>query len=128
MRTFFLSLAVFCLIIGILIFTGRYLIKQTEELSEAANSLPIITEEKPLPQNEINTALRKLTETWHSAKKAIHFLVGHDEADKIDDNLAELRIRAVTHDTAGYMTAREKLLQSLTRLADSESFSFDTVT
>lgn len=127
MRTFILALVVFFLIVGILIFTGKYLIGKTTALTDAAKSLPIITGDSPSQQN-IAAALENFNQIWKSTRKAVHFLVGHEEADKIDDTLSELQIRWLTHDAPGYMAAREKLLQSITRLADSESFSFDTVT
>ncbi len=128
MRTFLLSLAVFCLILGVLVFTGRYLVRKTAEVSTAANNLPTSSPDEEFPREEARAALRDLTTAWQSARKAIHFLVGHEEVDKIDDYLTELQIRALTRDVAEYMSVREKLLQSLTRLAESETFSFDTVT
>jgi len=129
MRTFILALTVFFLIIGVLVFTGRYLINRTSELTKAARNLPIFTEEmSPSEREDIGIALNSFVRTWNSTRKTIHFLVGHEEADRIDETLSDLRARHITHDTAGYMSARAKLLQAIARLADAETFSFDTIT
>lgn len=133
MKTFLLSLVVFALIVGTLFFTGRYLINRTEELEDAAKSLPRFTaSDNAIELTSDNTKFREavlqFSSVWESARKPIHFIVGHEEADRIEDTFYELRIRYAMHDTAGYMSAREKLLKAISRLADSETFSFDTIT
>lgn len=133
MKTFILSLVVFALILGTLFLTGRYLFNRTDELESAAKSLPRFTasdaEIRPDSENvEFMEALNQFSSVWESARKPIHFIIGHDEADRIEDTFYELRVRYAMHDTAGYMSAREKLLNAISRLADSESFSFDTIT
>jgi len=129
MRTFILSLVVLALIVGTLFFTGLFLQSRTSKLSDFAKKLPIITTDMPMPSPEdFNSAAEDFSRLWNKTRKIIHFLVGHEEADKIDEAFTDLRVRFVTHDPAGCMSAREKLLQTITRLADSESFSFDTIT
>ena len=129
MRTFFLALAVLLLIVFLLIFAGRYLIKRTAELTKAILNLPPLTDDiSSIEKEALYRSLEDFTRIWNSTRKTVHFLVGHDEADRIDETLSELRTRYVTHDTAGYMSAREKLLRSISRLAESEAFSFDTIT
>lgn len=127
MKTFILSLIVFSLVIGVILLTGNIFAKRTADLSEAAKRLPDFsnpTQDKPKPSQAIESFVKK----WASARKIIHFIIGHDEADKIDETLTELRIRYVMGDLPGYMAAREKLLLAIHRLSDSESLSFDSVT
>ena len=127
MKTFILSLIVFFLVIGVLLFTGNIFAKRTDGLLDAAKKLPDFsdpTQDKPKPSQAIEHFLMK----WASARKIIHFIVGHDEADKIDETLTELRVRYVMGDLPGYMAAREKLLLAIQRLSDSEALSFDSVT
>lgn len=130
MRTFILSLVVFALIVGALFLTGRYLINRTDELTEAAKSLPRFTASDTDigPDSGFQEAASQFASVWDSARKTIHFIIGHDEADHIEDTFYELRIRYAMHDAAGYMSARESLLNAISRLADSESFSFDAIT
>lgn len=127
MRTFILSLVVFCLLIGILWFTGRYIARRTDELMGAANSLPIPDDSGENRAASLRT-IESFVNRWSSMRKTIHFIIGHEEADKIDETLTDLRIRFVTKDDTGYMAAREKLLFIIQRLSDSESLSFDNVT
>lgn len=130
MRTFILSLIVFALILGILFLSGRYIVNRTDELTEAAKALPRLTASSAdiTPGTGFQEAISQFASVWDGARKTIHFIIGHDEADRIEDTFYELRIRYAMHDAAGYMSAREKLLHAISRLADSESFSFDAIT
>lgn len=129
MRTFVLALTVFFLIIGILFFSGRYLIGKAAALSLDAKKLPSLDDlSKNTSSETFRSRLSSFVQKWKESRPVIHFLAGHEEADQIDAILTELQIRFVTHDTTGYLVARERLLQSLSRLADSESLTFDSVT
>ncbi len=127
MRTFILALIVFALIIGTLILTGVYLTRRTHELSASARALPELSDHAS-DNSAFYAAAKEFNELWTSTRKTIHFIIGHEEADRIEDTFADLQARYLKHDTAGYTSAREKLLRSIERLADSEAFSFDSVT
>ena len=117
MRTFILALAVLILIVGTLFFTGRVLLSRTAKLSAAAENFPILTESiTPSEKNAVLNSAEKFSETWTHTRKLVHFLVGSEEADLIDETLSDLRIRCLTNDPPGYMSARQKLLHSLTLL------------
>ena len=129
MRTFALALTVFLLIIGILFFSGRYLIGKAAALSLDAKNLPSFDDlSKSTSPETFRARLSSFVQKWKDSRAVIHILAGHEEADQIDAILIELQIRFVTHDTTGYLVAREQLLHSLSRLADSESLTFDSVT
>ncbi|MBE6598858.1 MAG: DUF4363 family protein [Ruminococcaceae bacterium] len=129
MKTFILALIVFVLIVGILCFTVFYLKEKTEELSQAARALPKITDRsKDISPDEFRNSAKFFYDLWESAKKPIHFIIGHEEANRIDETFSELQYRYLFRDAAGYMSTRQKLLDSIEHLAKLETFSFDTIT
>jgi len=131
MKTFFLALGVFFLIICILFFAVNYIDKRCAELISAAKQFPRITpddtDKKTGFNEDYQTAVNSFASIWKNSKKILYFLVGHDEADKIEEAFNDMRIRYTMKDFPGYMSARQKLLATIYHLSDSESITFDAI-
>ena len=124
MKTFILSLVVLALILGLLVFTGSYLLRRSHELSEAAEAIPSsFTDDR----TDFRIAAERFRTLWSSARKTVRFIIGRTEADRIDELFAEAGIRFAAGDTAGYLSAREKLLRAVRSLGDAEKLSFDVI-
>ncbi len=128
MRTFILALTVLALILAALTLAGVYLTGKADALTEAAKALPEESASNSTQSSGFYTAARNFSEIWSSTKKTIHFIIGHKEADRIEETFIDLQVRYLLRDNAGYMSARAKLLHEIEQLAESETFSFDTVT
>ncbi len=136
MKTFFLSAAVFLLLVGVLIASGWYIDSRSMALEEAAKALPKIakgdlTEKTEVESAENGTLFRSKTDAfatlWKETKTVIHAIVGHEKADRIEETFLDLRIRYAMQDEAGYMSAREKLIREIRQLSEQEDFTFDAI-
>ena len=129
MRTFILALVVLALIVGGLFLTSIFLNRRTDALLSAAKSLPPLSARgNDFDTMDFYAPARRFSSLWTSSRKTIHFIIGHEEADRIEDTFIELQMRYLLRDGAGYMAQREKLLLAIDRLADAETLSFDSVT
>ncbi len=129
MKTFLLALTVFALIVGLLILSGAYLARKTAALSAAASAFPVPDGEDAVPDSAaFYASAKEFSALWSSAVGAVRFIIGHEEAERIDDTFDELMTRYLLRDNAGYMTARAKLLRLINRLADAEHVTFDSIT
>lgn len=124
MKTFILSLAVLALILTLLIFTGRYLLRRARDLTDAAEAMPVSA---AADRTDFRKASDRFRALWRSVRRTVRFLIGHTEADRIDELFTETLIRFAAGDSAGYLSAREKLLCAVRSLGDAEKLSFDVI-
>lgn len=130
MRTFLVALAALALIFGLLFGAGRYLLLRTEELSAAVRDFPRLSAKDGaiVGDDDGDAAFVRFSELWERSRGGLHCIVGHEDADRIEDLFRESRVRYVWRDAAGYTAARDALLRALGRLAEGERLSLDGVT
>lgn len=140
MRTFVLSLAVLLALLVLLTLTGGYVASITATLKETALEMPalsVIDTGAGTDVSDVQTAgsfledapaMVTFDQLWQECRLCLHWIVGHDDADRIEEAFRDARVRWRTGDAAGYMSARERLIGAITKLADSERLSLDAIT
>lgn len=124
MKTFVLALVVLILLTGIVILSAHSMVATTDGMLALLDQLPSVVIGS---EADFQHTLNRLHETWEPHRWMFRCFVGHNEADRIDDGLSELRVRYVCGDRAGYMSARRALIAHLEQIRLSEQFRVDSL-
>lgn len=124
MKAFVWALLVLILIVGIVIFSACTMGNTTEEMLELLEKFPATVIDSG---EDFHDLFSELHETWQSRRWLFRCFVGHSEADLVDDGMGELRVRYVSGDLAGYLSARRTLIARLDQIKRSEEFHLDSL-
>ena len=124
MKAFIVALCVFFLIMGFVVFCAITLTDGCDRLVSLAVGFPEVLSENG---RDFSHAYNSFTDFWDEERGSVRFFVGHTEADAVDDALDDMKSRADTGDSAGYLSARSKLISSIERIRMSEQLKADAL-
>ncbi len=115
MKSFWTSVCIFGLLIGIIIWNSIYIHRVCRELTEAAKELPAYEDGA--------TALAVLTEKWERESIYMELSVSHNSINKISDCLYEWKSAAKVGDEAEYERCRYLFLSIINQITRAEGVS-----
>lgn len=118
MKAFICALSVLILLSLAVTVNAIYVQKQTDALTN---------EIQRLPQEANKADLAGIREKWDTIEPVISYSVSHKELDQIADALADLESHQITGEEKEYHAARERLLELVRRLSESEGFSIKSI-
>ncbi len=118
MKAFVCALSVLIILSFAVTANAIYVQKQTNALTDEIENLPTEVENANL------TGIRK---EWDKIEPIISYSVSHKELDQIADALADLESHHSTGEAKEYHAARERLLELVRRLSESEGFSLKSI-
>lgn len=118
MKAFICALSVFVLLSCMVTINAIYVQKETGQLADIVESLPEEAEDGNITQ---------IREKWKHMEPIISYSVSHKETDQIADALAALESYQSTGEEKEYHAARQKLLDLMRRLSQSEGFSIKNI-
>lgn len=118
MKAFICALSVLIILSFAVTANAIYVQKQTNALTNEIENLP----------TEIDNAnLAGIREKWNKIEPIISYSVSHKELDQIADALTDLESHYSTGEAKEYHAARERLLELVRRLSESEGFSLKSI-
>ena len=126
MKSFYLSLLIFALLLGAITLNGRYLANVSDRLSDAVERIPDFGEE------DVEDPLRRLRldearEIWRRESETVAYFVTVRVTEGIEDAFGSLSASLAHGDRAGFDAARDHLLriaQDLRRYGRPDLASF----
>lgn len=118
MKAFICALSVLVLLSCAVTVNAMYVQKKTDALADAIQNLPEEAEEANI------TDIRTM---WNAIEPVISYSVSHKETDQIADTLTEMESHQSTGEIKEYRAARERLLELVRRLSESEGFSIKSI-
>ncbi len=114
MKVFVSALCVFLLITVFVTFNS---FRIPDLCGELLNTLGAVTEDNFTETSVI------FEEKWNECRSCIRFIVGHEDSEKIDDTLDEMKSRHNSGDTGGFYSAKTKLTSLIEEIKRAEELS-----
>ena len=118
MKAFVCALSVLIILSLAVTANAIYVQKQTIALTDEIEKLPAEIE---------NANLTDIRKKWDKIEPIISYSICHKELEQIADALADLESHHSTGETKEYHAARERLLDLVRRLSESEGFSLKSI-
>jgi len=112
MKSFWVSVLIFCLLIAIIAWNSVYIHRVCKDLTETAEALPTC--------GEGAAALAALTEKWEQESTYMELSVSHHSIDKINDCLYEWQSAVRAGDEAEYERCRYLFLSVINQILRAE--------
>ena len=113
MKSFFWSLAIFALMLGIIIFNHFYITRTCDTLSKKIEALP--------PCEGADVATHEILSYWEREQSKIDISISQHTVDKMNDCFAELKYATKHGDAQIFECARYRALSVLEEIRDAES-------
>ena len=117
MKSFFCSLGIFILMLGLIVWNYVYMASTCDALAEKIEALPAC--------DGADDALAALSEYWDREKNKIGISVSQHTIDKMNDCMAELKYAVKNRDAQIFECARYRAISIVEELRDAESLSLE---
>ncbi len=114
MKVFVSALCVFLLITVFVTFNSFRIPDLCEDLLDI---LATVSEE-----NFVRSSA-EFEEKWDECRSYVRFIVGHEDSEKVDDTLAEMKSRYDSGDDSGFFSAKAKLVSLIEEIRRAEELS-----
>ena len=118
MKTFICALSILVVLSCAVTINAFYVQKHADELAAAIEALPDTPE---------TADIAPIRAKWETLEPIVGFTISHKETDQLRDALTELESHQATGETREYHATRERLLNLVHRLSESEGFSVRSI-
>ena len=113
MKSFFCSLAIFALMLGVIICNHFYIVRTCETLAQKIELLP--------PCSNAHVAVNELVAYWERKQSKIDISISQHTVDKMNECLHEIEYAIQHEDAQIYEWARYRALSIIEEIKDAES-------
>lgn len=121
MKSLVVTILLFCLMVGGVVWNYRHINRVSDELQAQISALP------DTPDEACVAAVEKLRSYWEACVDSVEFSAGFTAVDRIGEQLATLHACAKCGDLYGYRTARALLADAVEDLRRPELLSLGTM-
>ena len=117
MKTFWIVLLLFLLMLALIAFNALYINRMSFALEDRISALPEVTDEGCV------AAVRSLMDYWCAQELWVELSAGYPTVDRITELLEVLLSYALCRDPGAYLATRALLLDAIEDMRRPESFS-----
>lgn len=124
MKTFLISVLLFCVVLILVICNALYIRKTTEELLILAESLPADADAFEAQYHAAAEEMDALYTLWDKSFMRLAFTTGYDNINRADDAMLSMYVNFENKSGEDFAVSRAIFCDGVRRLQSLESFSF----